>query len=103
MLTDIPAISKEYLLVPGITAFAATSPDAAVDPSTLPVYLALVTRGDTPGGSDWQSAEWADSATARLLLGPSGYEPGAGYWAVWVRITGTSEEPRRLVGYVTIV
>lgn len=102
-MAEIPFVSREMLYVEGIVAFDPRSVDGQADPTTLPAYIALVNRGvDDPPDDAWQGATWTDASTLSLLVGASapGY-PGPGYWAVWIRIAGVQQEPRRLVGYLT--
>lgn len=98
-----PFISGELLYLPGIAAFDYRSPDAAVDPTTLPVQIALIPFGANPTNGDWLTAQWYDTTTARALLGPTGLaDPAVGLWAIWLRITGATEQPERCVGALTI-
>lgn len=108
-IVRIPAISKEYLYLPGIQAFDATSGDAG-DPTSLDVYVAFQAAGE-PGTADWRAAEWvvgsysstAGTATARYLLDPAATDAlTAGSYQIWLRVDGSSEQPERPVGTLVV-
>lgn len=95
----LPAISKETLYVPGIFAFDANSGQPS-NPTTLPVYYAFVGFQVDPGNSDWIVASWvtwtaSDGATAAYLINPGSLAKAS--YDVWVRVVGSTEEPRRHV------
>lgn len=99
MAVSISAVSKEYLHVE-------VTSDVSLD--TQPVEFAFLTAGSPDGATVWTAAEWEGTAgttrTARLLIGPSAsVELTAGSYAVWVRITDTTEAPVRNAGSITIV
>lgn len=104
MLPPFPASSAEFLYFNGIQAFDLRSPDAAADPTTLPVLMTLVTIGDDLDDAVWTAGEWFDTATARILIGAGGaITPLAGTWDVGLTITGAIEQPKRVVGQLTVV
>lgn len=102
-MPTLPAVSREYLYLPGITAFDSLSPDHTTDPTTLPVQVALTTDND-PVEADWINAEWVDTTTARILTGPGGtITPAVGVYQIWLRVTGAVEQPERRVGTLRVI
>lgn len=103
-MPTIPVTSREYLLIPDITA---TGTDGVEDPTTLTVEFAFLPAGLDPEESDWHAGGWQPDAatpTARILIGPDGVAaPPEGDYKVWLRITGTVERPTRIVGNLSIV
>ena len=97
---NIPAESREYLYIPGIAAFHLASPDAAANPTTLPVEVAFPATGTPP--TAWLAAEWVGPALARILLGPLGNALDPGVYDVWLRITGAVEEPQRRIARLSV-
>lgn len=102
MAATLPAISRELLYIPGIQAFDLRSPDAAADPTSLPVSVALIPPRTQPDDGDWQAAEWFDATTVRILVGPPALTETSGNLVVWLRITGATEQPERPVGPLRI-
>lgn len=103
---QIPAVSTEYLYVPDVVAFDPSSPDAAVDVTTLPVDFAFVAPGVDPTDVDWVPGSWAPlatSPTARLLLGPTGIALSIGVVTVWMRVRGAVEAPARPVAKINVI
>ena len=100
MSATLPQISREYVKVSGITAFFEGT---EADPTSLPVQAAIVPQNSYPEDSDFVSAQWVDTRTVRLLVGPGGaLDPGPGQFTMWLRITGAVERPTRAVGAVVI-
>lgn len=84
----IPQASKQYIYAP-VTA--------ASSPTSLPVSIAIVTRGVEPVSGDFKAAEWEPGTTkARLLIGPGSPVVGElapGNYTVWVKVDGPTEDP----------
>ena len=75
----IPASSTEYLHIP------VTAP-AGVDPTSMPVRIAVVAHRTNPAAEEWRIASW-DGTTARLLVGPdTDTILTAGDYKVWISI-----------------
>lgn len=94
--TSIDRDSVEYLKVP-ITA------PADVTLGTQTVEMAVLSPETRPIEDDWNTAEWADSTTARLLLGPGALPLAAGTYKVWLRLTDTPEVPVLTAGTITVL
>lgn len=98
MSVKLPRISREYIYVPEITVFG-----DAVDPVTLPVTVAVIPVETLPVDADWKAAEWVDSSTVRFLVGPgTAIVRGVGSYAIWLRVQGAVEEPRRRVDTLVV-
>lgn len=103
----IPVISKEELYLPGIQAFDSRSPDAAVDPTTLPIKVAFMAPATQPPedttDSLWKTAQWESQTTGRILIGPgTAAALTAGTYVVWLTVTGGVETPKRPVGRIRV-
>jgi hypothetical protein len=90
----ILALSEQYVKVP----VRAVVDGAPYDPTGDPVELAIVPHGTEPAGGDWHAGSWETTVTglfsARVLVGPSsGLVLAAGYYTVFVKITGSPEIP----------
>lgn len=101
-MAKMPAISREYLYIPGIRAFDPRSPDAAADPTGLPVQMAFVPSNTEPTAGDWVTGDWESATTARILLGTGGVVLTKGKYDVWLRVTGAVEQPQRYVGAIQL-
>ena len=96
----IPASSTEYLHVP------VTAP-AGVDITGSPPKIAIlpVHIRANPVSEDWQTGQWTEGTTARLLIGPDG---GAvtltpGLYQVYVAVDPPgAENIVRIAGYLSI-
>lgn len=86
----IPSSSLEYVNVT-VTA----SPAGVVLTGTAPrfAFLPDTNRGN-PITADWLTGEWDGTATARILIGPTGgaVTLSRGDWHVWVRIDPPNDE-----------
>lgn len=101
-MPQIPRVSRELLYIRKVVAFDPHSPDASVDPTTLPVQCAFMLTG-RPTDADWHDAAWDDATTVRILVGPDGGVVLArGSYRIWLRITGGVEEPERPVGTLDV-
>ena len=106
-MTDINTLSRVYLRVP---ATAATIAGVDVDPTTLPVEMAVIASGTTVDDTDFHDAIWETIDTvnaAAVLVGPGG-SPSIGvftpeFYDVYVRITDSTEIPVECAGTVRFV
>ncbi len=68
-----------------------------VDPTTLPVELAVITGSNDPVEGDWVTAAWVTESgvvKARALWSDLVAVPTARTsYTAWMRVTGTSEVP----------
>jgi len=80
--------SKQYIYAPVTSASS---------PTSLPVSIAIVTRGVEPVSADFKAADWEPGTTkARILIGPGSSPVGelpAGNYTVWVKVDGVTEDP----------
>lgn len=88
----LSALSVEY--VPVEVTPTGTNEE---DPSTAPVFMAVVPEGTAPLPGDWTAASW-DAArwppVAKVLVGPTGDIPlTAGNYEVWVKFGVGLESP----------
>lgn len=72
----------------------------ALDPTTLPVQLALVPAGTQPADIDWHDATHLYGDRFGLLVGPGALELDAGDFDVWRGIADTPEDDRERFGQI---
>lgn len=85
----IPASSLEY-----VNVSVGTSPAGVVLTSSPPKFAFLPDANRAnPVTADWLTGEWDGTATARILIGPTGAATlSRGDWHVWVRIDPPNAE-----------
>jgi hypothetical protein len=93
-------LSLEYVHA----AITATEFDGTpIDPTTLPVQLAIVPVGVDPAGSDWHNATHITGNIFGVLVGPAGtLELPAGDYDTWHHIADNPEDVREPFGKLRI-
>lgn len=94
---SVSSLSTQYVQVP----VRAYSGGTVYNPTALAAYMAFVAPGSLPAGGDWNTADWAWTATdlgyyaVQCLVGPSGSAVAlaVGPYGVWVKVEGAEEVP----------
>jgi hypothetical protein len=95
MIVRLSKLARPYLYVD----LTLTDAGLPVNPSILPVRLALPAAGVDPVSGDWADGEWEHqhdgSWSARILVGPAGtLTPPPGSRDLWIQV---SNDPELLV------
>lgn len=73
---------------------------------TLPTHWAFLVEAGEPVDADWKLGSWdpaGSKAVSRCLIGPGGtYEIPDGTYFCWVRVSGATEVPVRMVGKLKV-